>query len=102
MDFFKKEFKDYDDFYNNFAINIPQNFNFAYDVSDKWACEDPDRIALIWTNDKNEKKTFSFKTLSEYANKTANFFVSIGIKKGDAVMLILKRRYEFWFSILAL
>lgn len=102
IDFFKKDFKDYDDFYNNFAIDIPQNFNFAYDVFDKWALEEPERTALIWTNDKNEERIFSFKALSECVNKTANFFVSIGIKKGDAVMLILKRRYEFWYSILAL
>lgn len=102
IDFFKKDFKDYNDFYNNFKIDVPPNFNFSYDVFDKWAKEAPDRIALVWTNDKNEEKEFSFKALYEYVNKTANFFVSIGIKKGDAVMLILKRRYEFWYSILAL
>ncbi len=95
-------FKSYEDFYNNFKINIPPNFNFAYDVVDEWAKIEPDKLAIVWCDDKGNEKSITFKEIQIYTNKTANFFTSIGIKKGDPVMLILKRHYEFWFCLLAL
>ncbi|KZX13481.1 AMP-binding protein [Methanobrevibacter filiformis] len=96
------EFDSYEDFKENFRFKIPENFNFAYDVVDRYAKEDPDKIALIWCNDCDEEEIFTFKEISEYSNRTANFFKSLGIKKGDAVMLTLKNRFEFWFSMMAL
>ncbi|HEX9062519.1 MAG TPA: AMP-binding protein [Clostridia bacterium] len=96
------EFSSYDDFYNNFKINVPDNFNFAYDVMDELAKKTPDKPALVWCNDQGKEAIFSYSKLKYYSDKTANFFKKAGIKKGDAVMLILKRHYEFWFSILAL
>jgi len=98
----KTEFDSYEDFINNFKINIPENFNFAYDVVDEIAAQTPDKVAIVWCNEAGEEATFTFGQLKYYSDKTANFFKSIGIKKGDPVMLILKRRYEFWFCILAL
>jgi len=98
----RQDFDSYEDFYKNFKINIPENFNFAYDVVDVIAEKEPDKIAIVWCNDKGEEATFTFGQLKEYSNKAANFFKSVGIKKGDPVMLILKRRYEFWFCLLAL
>jgi len=98
----RQDFDSYEDFYKNFKINIPENFNFAYDVVDEIADKEPDKMAIVWCNDKGEEATFTFGQLREYSNKAANFFKSIGIKKGDPVMLILKRRYEFWFCLLAL
>jgi acetyl-CoA synthetase len=98
----RQDFNSYEDFYENFKINIPENFNFAYDVVDEIAAKEPDKTAIVWCNDKGEEATFTFGQLREYSNKAANFFKSIGIKKGDPVMLILKRRYEFWFCLLAL
>ncbi|HHW49581.1 MAG TPA: AMP-binding protein [Clostridiaceae bacterium] len=98
----RKEFDSYEDFYKNFKINIPENFNFAFDVVDEIAEKEPDKVAIVWCNDKGEEAFFTFGQLKEYSNKAANFFKSIGIKKGDPVMLILKRRYEFWFCLLAL
>lgn len=95
-------FKSLDDFLQNFHINVPENFNFAYDVMDEWACIAPDKRALCWTNDKGEHLDFTFAQLKHYSDITATFFQQLGIGKGDMVMLILKRRYEFWFSILAL
>jgi len=100
--FIKKELNSYDDFVKNFKIEIPDNFNFAYDVVDEWAAKDPKRTALVWCNDKGEDAKFTFEELKKYSDKTANFFITAGIKKGDPVMLVLKRRYEFWFCILAL
>jgi len=98
----RQDFDSYEDFYKNFKINIPENFNFAYDVVDEIANKEPDKTAIVWCNDKGEEATFTFGQLREYSNKAANFFKNIGIKKGDPVMLILKRRYEFWFCLLAL
>ncbi len=98
----RTEFNSYEDFVENFKINIPDNFNFAYDVVDEYASTTPDKIALVWCNEKGDSETFTFGQLKKYSDKAANFFKSAGIKKGDPVMLILKRRYEFWFCILAL
>jgi len=98
----KINFDSYEDFVENFKINIPENFNFAYDVVDEIAAKNPDKIAMVWCDENGDEATFTFAQMKEYSNKAANFFKRAGIKKGDPVMLILKRRYEFWFAILAL
>ena len=91
-----------EDYKENLHFIIPENFNFAYDVMDVWAEEEPDKLALLWTNDEGECIRFSFKDLKEQTDQTASYFQTLGIGRGDMVMLILKRRYEFWLSILAL
>lgn len=96
------DFDSYDDFVENFKINVPENFNFAYDIVDQIAAATPDKVAIVWCDEKGDEETFTFGQLKYYSDKTANFFTKAGIGKGDPVMLILKRRYEFWFSILAL
>ena len=98
----KIEFSSYQEFMDNFKINIPENFNFAYDVVDEIAASDPNKIAMVWCDDKGNEAVFTFGQMKNYSDKTANFFQSHGIRKGDPVMLILKRRYEFWFCTLAL
>ena len=98
----KVDFDSYEDFVENLKIIVPENFNFAYDVADEIAIKDPNKTAIVWCNDKGEEATFTFGQVKYYSDKAANFFKSIGIKKGDPVMLILKRRYEFWFCLLAL
>ena len=98
----KTEFTSYEDFINNYSVNVPENFNFAFDVVDEYAKNDPEKKAIVWSNEFGEERTFTFADIKHYSNKTANYFKSLGIKKGDPVMLILKRRYEFWFCILAL
>ena len=79
-----------------------ENFNFAYDVVDEIARLEPNRRAMIWCNDQGEEKVFTFDDMRRYSNKAANLFIKHGIQKGDMVMLVLKRHYQFWFSILAL
>ncbi|MDG6243164.1 MAG: AMP-binding protein [Methanolobus sp.] len=96
------EYGSYEDFKENFRINVPDNFNFAYDVVDVYAAEQPDKKALIWCDDNGEERIFSFKDLADYSKKTASMLKSLGIRKGDNVMLMLKSRYEFWFCLLAL
>jgi acetyl-CoA synthetase len=96
------DFDSYEDFFQNFDIKIPDNFNFAYDVVDEYASKTPDKTAIVWCDEKGDHRTFTFGQLKMYSDKAANFFKSAGINKGDPVMLILKRRYEFWFCILAL
>lgn len=98
----KCDFDSLEDFQQNYHVNVPENFNFAYDVVDAWAETDPDKPALLWTNKAGEERQFSFGDMKRYSDATAAFFKSIGIGHGDKVMLILKRRYQFWFSILAL
>lgn len=95
-------FTSQEDFIKNLHIKVPEHFNFAYDVVDEWARIQPDKPALLWTNDKDEHRQFSFREIKEYSDRTAAYFQQLGIGHGDMVMLILKRRYEFWFSILAL
>lgn len=70
-------------------INVPENFNFGYDVVDAWAAEQPDKNALLWTNDKGESRQFSFADMKRYTDMTASYFQSLGIGRGDMVMLIL-------------
>lgn len=98
----KTTFESQEDFSKNFRIHVPENFNFAYDVVDEWAKEEPGKKALYWTNDKGEHRDFTFADMKKYSDRTASYFQSLGIGRGDMVMLILKRRFEYWFCILAL
>lgn len=79
-----------------------ETFNFGFDIVDKLAEKTPDKTALIYVSDDMEERRFTFAEIKKYSNMTANYFLSKGIKKGDTVMLVLKRHYQFWFSIIAL
>ena len=91
-----------EDYNKNLEFIIPNNFNFSYDVMDVWAEEKPNKTALIWTDDEENERFFTFGELKELTDQAASYFLSLGIGKGDMVMLILKRHYEWWISILAL
>ena len=95
-------FESQEDFKKNFKIKVPENFNYGYDVVDAWAEKEPQKKALCWTNDQGDHRNFTFSEIKKYSDKAASYFQSLGIGRGDMVMLILKRRYEFWFSIIAL
>ncbi|BAM69879.1 acetyl-CoA synthetase [Methanothermobacter sp. CaT2] len=96
------EFDSYEDFRDNFRINVPENFNFAYDVVDRYAEIEPDKVALVWCNDHGEEKRITFGELRDLSSRAANFFTKEGIQKGDTVMLTLKARYDFWYALLGL
>ena len=96
------EFASHEDFIKNLKIDVPENFNFGYDVVDAWAAEQPGKNAILWTNDQGLEHQYTYAELKEKTDATASYFQSLGIGHGDMVMLILKRRIEFWFSIIAL
>lgn len=98
----KIDFDSYDDFMQNFHINVPDNFNFAYDVVDEWARIAPDKKALLWVNEDGQSRQFTFADIKRESDKAASYFMQLGIGHGDMVMLIMKRRYQFWFAITAL
>ena len=96
------QFKDYNDFYNNFKLTVPENYNFAYDVVDEYARLEPTKRALVWCDDLGGERIFSFSDIKTISDKTANLFLSLGIGKGDTVLVILQRRYEYWTTLMAL
>ncbi|NLM28364.1 MAG: AMP-binding protein [Clostridiaceae bacterium] len=98
----KTEFESYEDFIHSYSVCVPRNFNFAFDVVDVYAETEKNKRALVWCNDEGEEAVFTFSDLKSMSNRAANYFKSLGIVKGDPVMLVLKRRYEFWICILAL
>lgn len=102
------EFDSYEDLKTNYQVGIPDGFNFAYDIVDAWADMDQSKNALLWCDDKKDingrrgSRMFTFQEMKELSNKAANFFLSLGIKKGDTVMFMLKQRPEVWITFLAL
>ena len=91
-----------EDYKRNLHFKIPENFNFAYDVMDAWAEECPDKLALLWTSERGEEVRATFAERKDQTDRTAAYFQSLGIGHGDKVMLILKRHYQWWLSMLAL
>ena len=95
-------FTSVEDYNKNLEFIIPDHFNFAYDVMDEWAKEAPEKLALLWTNDEGAEIRTTFAELKEQSDQAASYLQSLGIGKDDKVMLILKRRYEWWLCMLAL
>jgi len=98
----RTEFDSYEDFKENYKVNVPENFNFGFDIVDEWARLEPEKLALVWCNDHNEEHKFTFTEISKLSNKAANYFKAKGVKKGSVVMLILRRRWEYWVCATAL
>lgn len=96
------EFDSLEDFRQNFEITVPEHFNFAYDVVDAWALEQPDKPALLWTSDRGEEHLYTFDDIKRESDRTAAFLMQLGIGRGDTVLMMLKRRIDFWFTIIAL
>ena len=96
------DFDSYEDFAENFRIDVPADFNFGFDVVDEWARVEPEKRALVWCNDAGEERTFTFGDLMRLSNQAANAFRGMGIGKGDVVMCILRRRWEYWVCAVAL
>ncbi len=98
----KVQFESYEDFKQNYAVNIPERFNFGYDVMDEWARQDANKPALVWCDDEGNEKRYTFGDIKRLSDKTANMLREQGIGKGDVVMLMLKQRPEVWYTMIAL
>ena len=101
-DNFIESYYDENGVFNGIKFKNADKFNFAFDCVDAIAQKMPDKLAMMWVaNDKTDRR-FTFSDMKKYSAKTANYFESLGIKRGDTVMLVLKRHYQFWFCMLAL
>lgn len=97
----KTVYSDYNDFLQTSELNVPESFNYGYDIVDEYARISPNKRALVWCNDKGEERIFSFKDISILSNKAANVLKKYGAKRGDLLMTMLNRRYEFWILAIA-
>ncbi len=98
----KDKFDSYEDYIQNGAPVVPENFNFAYDVIDVLATETPNNLALLWTDDSGEIKRFTFRDLSLMSGALANYLTSLGMNRGDTALLFMRRRWEYWILMLAM
>lgn len=101
LNFVEEEYGE-DGILKKFRIKYPNNFNFGYDIIDKYGEMEPERRALLWVDLKGNEKLLTFGDLSRMSNKAANMFKAKGIKKGDHVMLVMKRHYQFWYTLYGL
>lgn len=83
-------------------FNNEDTFNFAFDIVDNIGRKSPDKRAMIHLDKDKNERIFTYKDIKEHSSQAANYFKSLGIKKGDTVMLVMKRHYQFWFAILGL
>ncbi len=100
--YIRTDFTSQEDFERHFSLTVPKQFHFAYDIVDEYARTQPDKRALIWCDVQGHERTFTFGDMSRLSDKAANLFAANGLKKGDPVILMLKRRYQFWIAALGL
>ena len=96
------EFSSYEDFMQNYQLIVPEHFNFGYDVVDVYAAEQPEKEAILWTDDRGDVKHLNYREYKQLTDQAASYFLTLGIKRGDCVMLILKRRLAWWITMVAL
>ena len=99
---FVKEAYDENGVLTEFTIQPPKHFNFGYDVVDALAEKEPEKVCMVWCDQEERERFFTFAEMSRLSNQAANVFRAHGIGKGDHVMLMLKRNYEYWYIIVAL
>ena len=98
----RTEFDSYEDFKANYRLKVPEDFNFGYDIVDGWAKQQPDKLALVWCDDCGNRRDYTFSDISELSDRAANYFLSLGLARGDRVLMILKQRPEAWITLVAL
>ncbi len=101
MQYIKEEF-DENGVISAFDLDLPDNFNYAYDIIDKLAETEPERRAMIWCDDCGNERVFTYGELSELSDRAANMFLDKGVKRGDKVMTVLKRHWQMWVVTFAL
>ena len=100
--YIRTDFTSQEDFEKNFTLNVPPHFHFAYDIVDEYARISPQKRALIWCDLKGNERTFTFGDISRMSNQAANVFKAHGLAKGDPVILMLKRRWQYWVAAVGL
>lgn len=98
----QSEFTSTEDFLQNFKLKIPERFNFGYDVVDEYAKVEPEKLAILWSDDDGNDFSVNYRELKERTDQAASYLTTAGIGHGDKVMLVLMRRIEFWYTIIAL
>ncbi len=98
----RDDFLSLKDAQKNYKLTWSEDFNFAYDVMDVLGTEKPDKLAMVWVSKDGEEKRFTFEDMMKMSNKVANYLRYLGVKKGDRVLLVMKRSYYFWLTVLAL
>ncbi|MCL2083064.1 MAG: AMP-binding protein [Oscillospiraceae bacterium] len=98
----RDDFATLEDLQKNYTLNVPDNFNFAFDCLDEMAAKTPDALALLWVSNQGQEKRFTFEDIRRLSVKAANFFIAQGIKKGDMVMLTMSRDWRFWAVLMGL
>lgn len=88
--------------FTGFSLHYEENYNFAYDVVDEIARQEPEKMAVVWCDEHEREKFLTFGEIKTLSDKAANYFLTQGITKGDRVLLMLKRHYEYWYLIIAL
>ena len=96
------QFKSHEDFMEHFHVNVPEHFNFAYDVIDAYAATQPQKEAILYVNDNGDERHLTYGEYKLLSDEVASYLHSIRIGRGDRVMLILKRRLEWWITMAAL
>lgn len=96
------QFASYEDFCENLQLRMPRDFNFAYDVVDRWAADTPHKEALLWIGGDGQEKRLTFKDVSELSDAGAAWLTSLGLRRGDRVLLMLKRRWQWWIAMMSL
>ncbi|MDR0532000.1 MAG: AMP-binding protein [Oscillospiraceae bacterium] len=99
--FCRTDFASYEEFYENYSVTYPENFNYGYDVTDVLAAEQPEKTALVWCNDLGDELKVTFSEVKRQSDKYCNALRALGVGAGDVIMVMLKRRYEFWYFALA-
>jgi acetyl-CoA synthetase len=92
----------YEELVRNFSIEVPKEYNFGFDVIDRWAEKDRNKLGMIWVNQEGKEKKYSFRDLKNLSNQAANILIKYGIQKGDRVLLMLPRVPEWWIFVIAL
>ncbi|MDL2205675.1 AMP-binding protein [Eubacteriales bacterium OttesenSCG-928-N13] len=98
----RMDFRGYKDFKDNMKPVVPGRFSFAVDIVDEWAAREPDKRALVYVTDESDVRTFTFAEMSLLSKKAAQYLLDLGIQKGDRVILLLRRRWEYWVAAVAL
>lgn len=96
------EFSSYEEFSEKFKLNVPEKFDFARDIVDEWAKQEPEKIALIYMDDDGNEKTLTFSEISERSKRMASYFKSLGLNAGDRVITLMRRRWEYWVLAVAI